>query len=237
MSPMWLIAGNLLREQRWLLLVLVLWIVGSTLIATAGSPVSSTDDVLFFLKQQAMYGVAFTAFLAASAVQNERKSRRILAVLSKGIERRTYLGGLLVGVFGAAILYCAAMAIAGAFVFPQARIPQPGSWIVIVMLAVTCAFTSTLALLFSTVMAPFIAVIATAITLGMLGAAVWAWPSWSVLFPVFGMLESIVEFGPGRPLSWYQAGPLLLSAVMETVVLWLLASKIFEYRDVAVPVE
>ena len=55
------------------------------------------------------YGLAFTGLMAASGINNERRSRRMLAVLSKGIERWQYLGGLLLGAMIDAAIYCIAI--------------------------------------------------------------------------------------------------------------------------------
>ena len=52
-------------------------------------------DVLFFLRWHAGYAVFLAAMAAIPALQMERKTRRILAVLSKSIHRWQYLAGLL----------------------------------------------------------------------------------------------------------------------------------------------
>ncbi|HYG99250.1 MAG TPA: hypothetical protein VD837_08960, partial [Terriglobales bacterium] len=67
MKPILLIATNFLREQRWPLLVLVMWVVLSSAVSGLGADTVATDDVLFFLKTQAIYGVAFVAFLSSAA--------------------------------------------------------------------------------------------------------------------------------------------------------------------------
>lgn len=232
-----LIAANLLREQRWLLVVLVLWVVLSSAAASWGDSRASIEDVLFFLKQQAMYGVAFTAFLASAAIHNERKSRRILAVLSKGIERREYLGGLLLGVCSASVIYCAAMALAGVVVFPRAHVPQPGSWIVIVTLLVISVLTSSIAMLFATIMPPFLAAIATAFTMGAMSVAAKLAPAASIVLPIYPLLRAILEFSPAYRLRWLDYLPLLIVALVEAGLVWLTAARVFAYRDVAVSVE
>ena len=81
MRPTLLMAANFLREHRWPVLLLFVWIVftaGAT--AGFGRERVSLDDVVFYVQQQAVYICGFSAFLAANAIYNERKSRRILLV-------------------------------------------------------------------------------------------------------------------------------------------------------------
>ena len=93
-----LIAANFLREHRWPVLILFGWIffmAAATGDFGRGRPVN--EDVLFYCQQQAMYICVFSAFLAADAIHNERKTRRILLVLSKAIGRGTYLLAVVLG--------------------------------------------------------------------------------------------------------------------------------------------
>ncbi len=134
MRPVFLIALNFLRESRWAILLLLLWAVISGG-AAAYSIKESQDDALFFVKQQAVYGVVFTAFLASSAIYNQRRSRRILAVLSKAVGRAEYLAGLEVGFLANAAVYSAAVAVLGAWVFARAgfsvtRVDSHGSHVI-----------------------------------------------------------------------------------------------------------
>ena len=232
-----LIAINFLREQRWVLVALVSSVIVLSSLASWDTPSIALEDVLYFLKQQALYGVAFAVFLASAAIHNDRRSRRILAVLSKGIERREYLAGLLMGVWGASFVYCIAMTLAGVVVFPRARVPQPSSWIIIVSLFCVCILTSTIALLFATMMPPLVAALASALTLGLMSAVANMLPSASIVLPVFPLLKMIVDFSPATRLRWSMALPYLLVALIEATIAWLIAAQVFESRDVAVPVE
>src|SRR5207302_1004871 len=87
-----LIAGNFLREQRWYLVLLLVWAFGSAGAMVAAENLQK-DDLIFFMRQQAMYGLVVTVFMASAAIQNERRSRRILAVLSKAVGRKMVCGG------------------------------------------------------------------------------------------------------------------------------------------------
>ncbi len=133
MQSILLIAGNSLREQRWLVLVLLAWVFGSSLVlGLDGDP--RLGDAAFFLHQQAIYGVAFGTFLAASAIQNERRSRRILLVLSKGVERREYLAGLLFGVGAVEAIYVLAMALGAFWMLRETAVAfGPVGWLLLVL--------------------------------------------------------------------------------------------------------
>jgi hypothetical protein len=236
MKPVLLIAGNFVREQRWPLILLVVWVLGTGTAAGLTAGRVSTDDVLFFLKQQAIYGVAFSAFLAASALHNDRKSRRILAVLSKGINRGQYLGGLLGGVWFGAALYCGAMAGVGTWIFANARLPQAPFWGLIGVLLAACVLTAMVAMFFSTFLTPLFSTTATALSLGVTAVvAQSAGREWSLVLPVYELMREILTFtvsGPWRP-DWI----VVYWAVVETVLLWLLASWIFSRKDIAVAIE
>lgn len=238
MREMWLIAANLLREQRWPLLILLLWVFGSSVISGLGSERPVPDDVLFFLKTQAVYGVAFTAFMAASAIHNERKSRRILSVLSKGIHRGQYIAGLLQGVLMAAAGYCLAMGVTGGVLFVEARLPEIQLWSVLALLMTALVVTSTLAMLFSTFLSPLLATAATALALGTPAlAARVAGGRWSHVLPVYSLINSIMEFSVDTAGGWRPIWTMVGWSMLDAAVLWGIASWIFARRDIAVAVE
>jgi ABC-type transport system involved in multi-copper enzyme maturation permease subunit len=237
MSPTILIAANFLREQRWVLVALVASVIVLSALASWDTAHTALDDVLYFLKQQALYGVAFSVFLASAAIHNDRRSRRILAVLSKGITRREYLAGLLLGVWAASFVYCVAMALAGVVVFPRARVPQPSSWIIIVGLLLVSMLTSAISLLFATMMPPLLAALSTALTLGAMSAIANAIPVTAFVLPTFPILKMIVAFSPATRLRWSMALPYMIVTLVEAIVAFVLAARVFAVRDVAIPVE
>ena len=140
--------------------------------AAAYSIKQSQDDALFLLKQQAVYGVVFTAFLASSAIYNQRRSRRILAVLSKAVSRAEYLAGLEVGFLVAAAVYSAAVGVLGAWVFARAGFSAAHAIPIAFMLFAASALAGSVALLFSTFLSPLFAIALTAIVVGINGVLV-----------------------------------------------------------------
>jgi ABC-type transport system involved in multi-copper enzyme maturation permease subunit len=77
--------------------------------------------VLLVFRQEAVYGTFFSVAIAASLFQNERRTRRILAVLSKAVTRREYVAGAIAGVNLATALFYAAVFGSLFVLFPQAK--------------------------------------------------------------------------------------------------------------------
>jgi hypothetical protein len=227
-----LIAANFLREQRWPLILLLVWVVFSG--AAAGFASFERDDALFFIKQQAIYGVAFAGFVAASAIHNERRSRRILAVLSKGVERSRYLAGLLSGVLAGVVIYCGAMALFGSMMLGPLRIPETQLAAVLIALLAACLVAATTGLVFATFLPPLVAIAFTGITLAASPVLAMAGVTAKFL-PVYALMDSITSFGT-QP-HWTPPWNTMAWAVPQAAALWLLAAAIFARRDIAVQVE
>ena len=94
MKPVLLIAVNFAREQRWPILTLLLWVLLLAFLGLVTDIHRQREDLLFVFKQDAVYVLAFSVFFGGSAIYNERRSRRILGVLSKAVGRQQYLSGL-----------------------------------------------------------------------------------------------------------------------------------------------
>jgi hypothetical protein len=62
-------------------------------------------------------------------------------------------------------------------------------------------------------------------------------PSTSLALPVYSLLKIIVEFSPTTRLRWSTEFPYLLATLIEAIVAWFIATRIFAVRDVAIPVE
>jgi len=108
-KPVVLIAVNFVREQRWPILVMLLWVLLLAFLGLSTEAARQRDDLLFVFKQVAVYVVAFSVFFGSSAIYNDRRSRRILSVLSKSVPRQGYLSGLVLGITIASAIYCFAL--------------------------------------------------------------------------------------------------------------------------------
>jgi hypothetical protein len=108
-----LLVRPLLWQNRWLLLLLLLWPYGMAAILLVPEHHPAADDVLAILKQECFYGVALVAFNGAALLGNEQRSRRIVTVLSRGIGRPHYLFALLLAAWLPLALYLVGFTIAG----------------------------------------------------------------------------------------------------------------------------
>jgi hypothetical protein len=230
-----LIAGNFLREQRWLIILLLGWVFASSfLLGLDQRP--AMDDSLFILRQQAVYGLAFAGFLAAAAIHNERRTRRILTVLSKGIERRHYLAGLLCGIAAIEIVYTIAMAIGGEWVLRRSEESRAGLWWMLLVLFVTAILIAAIALFFSTFLNPLLAMAASALTVAIPPALA---PAMGARFPLVLPVYDLVAYIMASSLR-AAASPdpaLLAIAAVEAALFWLGAAWVFGRRDIAAAVE
>ena len=221
---------NFVREQRWPLITLLLYVVvfGGG-IALAGG--QTEEDTLFMLRSTSMYGLAFTGLLSASALNNERRTRRILAVLSKGLERGEYLGGLLLGAMIASGVYCATIFAVGVLATHKIAILLPFSF----MLMVLFLLAATVSITFSTVFHPLLASACAGLLLGAEGLIARALGGfWTEVLPAWTLVDKAVTFGAPE---WRAPWMACAFAIVQSVVFWLLATAIFSRRDIAVAVE
>jgi len=230
MKPVFLIAVNFVREQRWPLITLLLYVIvfGAGMAIAGGQ---SEDDTLFMLRSTSMYGLAFTGLLSASALNNERRTRRILAVLSKGINRGEYLAGLLLGAMIASGVYCATIFAVCALATHKIAVLLPFA----VMLMVLFLLAANVAIAFSTVFHPLLASAAAGLLLGAEGLIARALGGvWLELLPSFLLVDRAVNFGePG----WHAPWAACLAAIVQAGIFWAVANAIFSRRDIAVAVE
>ena len=219
-----------MREQRWPLITLLLYVVvfGGG-IALAGG--QSEEDTLFMLRSTSMYGLAFTGLLAASAINNERRTRRILAVLSKGIERGEYLGGLLLGAMTASAVYCATIFAVGVLATHKVDVLL----LFVLMLMALFLLAATAAMMFSTVFHPLLASAFAALLLGAEGFGARALGGiWLSVFPAWTLIDRAVNFGvTGWQVPWSACA----AAIVHAIIFWAAASAIFSRRDIAVAIE
>ena len=236
MKPVLLIAVNFVREQRWPILTLLLWVLLLAFLGLVTDIQRQREDLLFVFKQDAVYVLAFSVFFGGSAIYNERRSRRILGVLSKAVGRQQYLSGLVLGVTIASAVYCFTLGLTGSWTLGAAGFPISRVWFLMVCLVAACMLAGTVALMFSTFLNPFFAAGATAMVLGVPALASQIFGArWGYVIPVWELGATVLNSSfnaPGRA-SWV---PVLLAGA-ETLAFWLLSARIFAYVDIAVAVE
>ena len=232
MRPVFLIASNFVRTQWILLTLMLLYIAG---IAVVFGWHSNRSEVLFFVRQQSYYALFLASMVGIPAIQNERKTRRILAVLSKGIHRWQYIAGMLFGsglVVGA---YCLAVGFATAWLCAQVGASTDGLAALMFVLFLCCMAAAAVGLFWSVMMHPALALTATGLTLVLplllparrfLGEA---------LFPVLALARDVLhfDFGDGSGDRW-RIG---VVAVVQAVIFFVGAAAIFARRDVTIAPE
>ncbi len=236
MKPVWLIATNFLREHRWPVLILFAWIALTALGAAGfGRQRVAPDDVVFYLQQQTIYICVVTAFLAADAIHNERKSRRILLVLSKAVSRGQYLLAIVTGASVMAAADALLFGLCGVWLTARAALPSSPVWSMTVMVLAGAVIAATVSLFFSTFLNPYFAA-AVALSLFCAPAALHTpGHTWAEWWPGFALLVDVLrfQFHAGWKLDWMAVAV----AGFESALFWALAAAVFRRRDVAVPVE
>jgi ABC-type transport system involved in multi-copper enzyme maturation permease subunit len=108
----WLIAKHLLRQNRWLFLMLMLWpYVMAAILCFGGQP--DPDDVLWMLHQECFAGLALVAVTGSTLLGNEQRSRRIITVLARAVSRPRYLLSLLITAWLPLVLYVSGFVLSG----------------------------------------------------------------------------------------------------------------------------
>ena len=235
MKQVFLIAVNFVREQRWPIFVLMLWVL---LLAFLGlfTDIRQKDDLLFIFKLVAVYVVVFSIFFGGAAIYSERKSRRILAVISKGVGRAQYLTGLVLGVTMACTIYCFSLGLTASWALGQGGFSVAQIWFLMACLVAACILSGTVALMFSTFLNPFFAAGATAVVLGFPAVAGHVFSGqWDYLVPVSMLVQMVMNssFHSPENMHWFP----LAWALVEAVFFWVVAARIFARVDIAVAVE
>lgn len=229
-----LIAGNFVREQRWVVAAWVAMALGFAAVIAGVDEKPTPDDVQFYFWQQALYGVGLGVFLAAIAIHNERKSRRILAVLSKSVSRSQYVAGLLVGVFACSAAHSLSLALARMWLASRMGLPAGEAWISAGLVLLAAMLAASVAMFWSSFANPLGAVMGAGTLLGAPAlAARYVGEGWMQTLPVYWLASSAMNLPPQWEAPW---GMLALAAA-ELVLFWALAAVVFARRDVTAAIE
>jgi len=236
MKPVLLIAANFLREHRWPVLILFAWIMLTALAAGGfGRDRVAPDDVIFYVQQQAVYICVFSAFLAADAIHNERKSRRILLVLSKAVSRGEYLLAVILGTCAMAFAYALVFGLCGVWLTARAAVSDVGLWSMVVLVMAGSVIAATVAMFFSTFLNPYFATALTLLLFCAPGLIHVQRHPWAVWLPGLPILLDVLRFNLRS--EWTVNWTAVTLAIVQAVIFWALAAAIFNRRDIAIPVE
>src|ERR1051326_2320671 len=151
MRPIILIGWTFARSQWMVLAIMVLYVIGMAIVFGMHE---QRSEALFFVGLHAGYAVALGALLAAPAIHNERRSRRILMVLSKGVHRWQYLAGILCGCAIIEGILCINLSAASFLLVRQAELSAAGLGGFMVVLFLGSLTTASMALFFSSFLHP-----------------------------------------------------------------------------------
>jgi hypothetical protein len=236
MRPVLLIAANFAREQRWPLFFLLLWVLGWAMFGLFADPRSGPDDALMIFRQLAVYSVTFGVFFGSSAIQSDQRSRRVLAVLSKGISRRQYVFGLLTGIALVLGVFCLCMGFTASWLLGRYGFSASAMWFGMLALWTACLLTASMTLTLSTFMPPLLAAIGAGTLAGIPALLALRGDAFSkYVIPVNGLLEPLIKADFSQ--AWHASVAMVFLGWAETAVFWLLAAWIFSQRDLSVAVE
>jgi ABC-type transport system involved in multi-copper enzyme maturation permease subunit len=225
---------NFVRTQWIALAVMCAYVLG---IGGVYRVHTQPDEILFFLRWHAGYAIFCAAMIAIPALQTERKTRRILAVLSKGIHRWQYLGGLLLGCAMISALLCVLIGGTAAWLGQQAGISTDGLPEIMLLLFCCCVFAASTGLFFATFFHPLLAMAATSAVLALpLVLIQVGWPVAWVFFPVGALFRTLWTSFHFRSLG-NSLNTLILSAIVQTLTFWIAAAIVFARRDVTISPE
>jgi hypothetical protein len=234
MRVIFLIGINLVRTQWIAVAVMSAYMAG---IAGVYRLHTEREEVLFFLRWHAGYVAFLTIMMAIPALQMERKTRRVLAVLSKGIHRWEYLGGILCGCSLIAVIFCLLVGLCVTWLGQQGGIATSGLGMMMLALFACSVAAASAGLFFATFLHPFLATAATSAWLALpvvLEQAGWQPPA--ELFPVVAFFRTLWK--DYRLQTVVHGGwAIVIAAIGQTLVFWLAAALVFARRDVTISPE
>jgi hypothetical protein len=225
-----------LREQRVFVIVLSTYLVLGTGWLVLSSEKPELDDLSFLIKQQAEYAIVFGLFMTSGAIFADRRTRRILLVLAKGVDRSQYLAGIYLGSAIALMVYLFLSGLASAVLLHRVGLTWTSLSSVILAAAVATLLSSAIALLYSTMMHPVLAVMASVFTMSVPHVlARLVAPAFGELLPVYTISGAVLRWNPNHPLVL--PTHLWLIGIAEIGVFFLLAVVTFRGRDLALSVD
>jgi hypothetical protein len=231
-----LIAANFVREQRWPLFFLLLWVVGFAVFGLFVKSQAAAEDALMIFKQLAFYGVVFGVFFGSSALHSDLRSHRIFAVLSKAVSRGQYLCGLLAGIAFVLGAFCVFTGLAATWVLGRYGLDLSQLWWGILALLTASILIASLALCLSVFLPALFAAIGSGFLAGIpVVLALRGAGSLRYAIPVYPLLEPLLE--ADFNVTWHASRAPILLGWLETALLVIVATWIFSRRDVVTGTE
>src|SRR5438270_168135 len=145
MRALLLISLNFVRMQWLTALIMGFYLLS---IATVFAYNEQRQEVSFFNQSHAFYVLFLGSMLAIPAIQTERKSRRIVAVLSKGIYRWQYLAGLWLGCSIITSCFSLMLAVITLLLSRAGNYAREGLWPMTLALVMCCSMAVAVSVLY-----------------------------------------------------------------------------------------
>lgn len=235
MRAILIIGMNFLRTQALTVLIMVTYLAGMAAVFLHNQ---RSQEARFFLQLHSFYVIFIAMVVAVPAVYTERRSRRIVAVLSKGIHRWEYLGGILCGCAMISAIFCALVAGISLALGLRGGYPVGGLGGLMLVLFLCSLMASAIGLFFGTFLHPLLATAAasTTIALPLLFRQAGVRLS-GTLFPASWLADSIVNFEFGAAAGAGELTFIAAMAVGMTILFWIASAVVFAHRDVTIAPE
>lgn len=228
MKVILLMGVNFLRTQWIVVVVMLAYVAGiDGFLAWDAKP----GEVLTFLRIQGLYAISFVLLTAIPAIHSERKSRRILVVLSKGIERWQYLGGVLCGCAMISAIFCVMVGVAAVAAGARTGSSVAGLAPLLLMVFAASVCVASIGIFCATFLHPMFATgLASALVAVPSLAMIRGWKLPSILFPVGEAIRRISDFNfqPMDGAVW----TVVAAALAQALVFWMAGAITFARRDV-----
>jgi ABC-type transport system involved in multi-copper enzyme maturation permease subunit len=232
MKNVLLIAGNHLRDQRWILLTMFSYVLFMSTIMAAVVHRSNYEDARFFVEQQMWFAVLFGMFLSTSAVNTDMRTRRLPSILSKAVERWHYLLGVLIAISSAIAVYCAVVSVLGMAFSSRAGHPIHGIVHFAGDVLVATVAVETVGLFFGLLVPP---IFATTATVGVLTVipliALQFAPRLMYLAPIAMLVTETMREFDGSAVPGTRTA--MFSTAVYAIIVFFIALAVFQRRDLA----
>jgi hypothetical protein len=221
------LARSFVRQNRWLLFIFVLWPLVLGAFVWFPHLTAPPADVLEIVQQEILYGLVIVTFLASSAIHNEKRSRRILGVLSKAVSRTQYLLGFLTGAMCFAAIYFGMMYLSVLWLLGFS-IATRGGLALCLNGMIAAIWAVSLSLLLSTFAYPFIAATLAA-------AAAFAPMLLADTHPILAPVASLIR--NSESFAGTLTPGLIAIALIESALFLVIGEQVFSRHDVTANLE
>jgi len=215
----------LLRENRWMLILLVLWpiVMAGILLVPGGTP--DKDDVLAVLHQECFYALALVTVTAASILGSEQRSRRSVFVLARAVSRSQYLLSAMLSALISSLVFIGSFTLCGFLLVGESG----GSFTAIGAMAllqfILCIWFAAVAVFFSI----FLPAILASVAVSLVAGAIFLLGRHAVLFGVPRLIPDMLAMSLARPSAI--SATAVASVLVQSVCVFLLAVYLFSRRD------